>query len=111
MSQDSNRALRDRLAERPIIPLPIPTTNADKPLTTRACILCGWSLRETTGGATATVEFEAAQGTQGPPVGEQQMASGGTGSQVLPDEGVLCEGGVFLHVTSGSVTGCIWVRL
>lgn len=108
---DSNATLRDRLLQRPIIPVPIPTTTTDKAVTTRPCLLCGWSLRETTGAAVASVEFEAAQSTGGPACGEQQMASAGTGSQSINSEGVLCEGGLFLHVVSGSVTGCAWVRV
>jgi hypothetical protein len=108
---DSNAALRDQLLERPIRAIDIPTSTADRELVQRVCLLVGWSLRETTGSATATAEFFAAQGTAGPRVGEQQMASGASGSLAIANEGVLCEAGVNLHVVSGSVAGCIWVRV
>lgn len=111
MPADSNRTLRDQLLERPVLPIPIPTTTADKALCNRVCLFCGWSLRETTGAATATVEFEASASTTGPQVGEQQLASGGTGSQFLGTEGVLCEAGLLLHVISGSVTGVAYARV
>jgi len=107
---DSNAALRDRLLERPVTPLNIPTTTADIKLTTKAILLVGWSLRETTASATATAEFEGSMDTAGPHVGEQQIASGGTGSFQICLEGVLCESGLLLHVISGSVAGCAYVR-
>jgi hypothetical protein len=111
MGQDTNALLRDRLLDRPILPIPIPTTTADKGLVTRPCLLIGWSLRETTGAGTASVEFEGSQSTAGPIVGEQVLASGGSGNQHIANEGVLCEGGLLLHVVSGSVTGVVWARV
>lgn len=107
---DTNATLRDRLLERPVLPVPIPTTTTDKALITRPCLLVGWSLRETTGAAVASAEFDAAPSSGGPTVGEQSLASAGSGSQHLCNEGVLCEGGVFLHVVSGSVTGVVYAR-
>jgi len=111
MSSDSNATLRDRLLQRPVLPVPIPTITADKPLVTRPCLLVGWSLRETTSSATATAEFSASTDPAGPFAGEQQLASGGSGSFHVCNEGLLCEAGLMIHVISGSVRGVAYVRM
>lgn len=108
---DSNEEVRDRLAARPVVPISIPTITADTNLTSRPCLLCGWSLRETTGAATAAGEFKAGNDNTNPNVGEQALASAGTGSLALMDEGVLCEGGLRIHVVSGSLAGVAYVRI
>lgn len=111
MAGDSNEGIRDRLLSRPLLPLPIPTITTDKTLTTRVCLFCGWSLRETTGSAPATAEFHGGTDTTNPIVGEEQMASGTAGTKHLGTEGVLCESGLMIHVISGSVTGVAYVRV
>lgn len=103
--------LKDQLLESAILPFDIPTTTADTEIVSRPCLLVGWSLIETTGSAGAKAEFFAAQGTQGPRVGESNMASGTSDTQTLAAEGVLCEGGVNLHVISGSVRGVVYARV
>lgn len=108
---DTNSEVRDRLAERPIVPIPIPTTSADLTLVTLPVLLVGWSLRETTGSGAAVAEFIAGQSTTNEVAGEQALASGGTGSQFLGDEGLLCEAGLLVHRVSGTFTGCVWVRI
>ena len=100
----------DQLAQLPVVAISIPTSTADRSLSTRPGLLVGWSLRETTGGGAAVVEFEGSQDTAGPHVGEQALASGGTGSfQVAPD-GAYCPAGLMLHVISGSVAGVAYYR-
>lgn len=110
MAPDSLGGVRDRLLERPIRPIHIETTTADVKALTVPGLLVGWSFRETTGSATAAVELFGSQSTGTPIAGEQTLASGGSGSQTVSNEGVLCEGGILVHVVSGSVRGTLWVR-
>lgn len=108
---DSNAGVRDRLLLRPIVPITIQATAADVTLVTKAVLLCGWSLRETTGGGAASCEFRTGDASTGAILGEQALASAGTGSQWLGDEGVLAESGVVVHRVAGTFTGTIWIRI
>lgn len=108
---NSQGPLRDRLADRPVLPLSFTARTADKSLSNTAVLLVGWSIRESTGSAVATVELEGNQGTGDPHVGEIQLASGASETKFLGDEGVLCEGGLNLHVIAGSVSGCVYARV
>jgi len=108
---DSNATLRDALMERPVLPIPIATTTTDTTLTSKPCLLCGWSLRETTGSAAATCEFDGSRDPAGPTTGEILLAAGTSSSFSLMDEGVLCESGLLLHVISGSVKGVAYARV
>ena len=91
--------------------IPVPTTTTDTQLTSRPCLLVGWSLRETTAAAVAAVQLFSGGSTGGVLVGEQALASGGTGNHQVAPDGVLCEGGLFLDVLSGSVAGVVYVRI
>lgn len=55
---------------RPTIAINVPATAAGVRLTTRDCLLVGWSLRETTGAAPALVELIDGGDTTGSPVAE-----------------------------------------
>lgn len=99
------------LADRQVTVIPIPTTTSDLPLTTKPCLLVGWSLRETTGSAGAVAEFEGSQSTSGPKAGVQSLASNASGSFQVAEDGGYCPAGLLLHVISGSVAGCAYVRV
>lgn len=105
----SNAQLRDRLMDSPVIPLAIPSTSADEALTTRPCLLCGWALFN--GNAAAqTAQLFNGQGTTAGLAGGSVLAANGSATQFMGDEGALCEGGLFLHVTGGPITGCVYIR-
>lgn len=106
----SDDAVAAQLADQPCIAIPIPTITADTQLSTRPGLLVGWSLRETTGSAAAAVEFIGAVGTTAPVVGEQQMASGLSGSFQVGPDGAYCPAGLSIHVVSGSVRGVAYYR-
>lgn len=106
----SDDVIAAALSDQPCLPIPIPTSTADRELSGRPGLLVGWSLRETTGSGTASVEFVGATAGNDPVVGEQVLASGGSGSfQVAPDGG-YCPAGLNLHVISGSVRGVAYYR-
>lgn len=110
MAQDSIQAFRDRLRERPARPVPVPTTTTDVPVLGKACLVVGWSFRETTGSARAAATLVNGSGATGDSAAEIGILSGGGHVQGLGDEGVLCEGGLFLHVVTGSVAGTVYAR-
>jgi hypothetical protein len=64
-------ALWQRIDSQPSIPIPIPATAASVKLLTQACILTGWSLRETTSLSGLQVEFFDGADTTGVLVAEQ----------------------------------------
>ena len=111
MAADSAMLIVERLRERPCRPIPIPATGASHTLTSRPALLVGWSLRESTGAAAASVEFLSGTSANSGIAGEQQLAQGVSASQTIADEGCLCEGGIYLSVISGSVVGCVWARV
>jgi hypothetical protein len=108
---DTNASLRDRLLERPIVPITIPTTSADVPVTSKACLLVGWSFFETSGSAGATAEIRSGDASTGTYVAGVSLASGGAASQHAANEGILCEGGISVHRLGGSFRGSVWIRI
>lgn len=98
------------LQDRPVRPFDIPATGTSQKLFTRPCLLMGWSLRETTGSAAAAVVLFNGAGAGGPRVGEQQLASGASASQVGPADGIWCDTGLYLFFVSGSVEGSVWLK-
>lgn len=105
------QVLADIVGERPVRAFNIATITADLQVTTRPCLLMGWSLRETTGSAAAAAELFNGSTTGGSRAGEQALASGGSGGQVCPDDGVWCDSGLLIHVVSGSLTGSVWLKV
>lgn len=85
----------------------VPTTTAGQEIASGRCWLAGWSLRETTGAATAEVEFTSG----GNPVGESSMIAGGSDTHWLGDHGIGVSGDVTLNVISGSVRGAVYVAV
>lgn len=87
-----------------IRPIPIPVTTVSVLAIDSLCWLTGWSFRETTGAAAAAVELRSG----GNVIGEAAIPSGGTATQWLGPNGVRCEGGVTVHIVSGSVIGAVY---
>ena len=82
----------------------VPVTAATvKPIDT-LCWLTGWSFRETTGAAVATLELKSGDNV----IGEIELASSGSSTQWLGPNGVRCEAGITVNVVAGSVTGCLY---
>jgi hypothetical protein len=76
-----------------------------------AQLVMGWSLRETTGAATATVEVFDGQDTTGQLLASISLNPGQSIRDWLGPGGLETDIGVFVSVLSGSVRGAIWVRL
>lgn len=104
----SNAALRDRLLESPFLPISQAAAVTGQ-VVGNACIFGGWSVRETAGAA-AVVELYSGTGTSTPFLAGISLAANGAETDPAPDEGILCEGGIFLNVVSGTVRVSVWAR-
>lgn len=107
----SNASIRDRLLLRPVVPITVPPASASQTPITMVCLLCGWSFRETSGSAVSVLELRTGDATSGAILGEAALASGGTNTQWLGDEGVLAEAGVVVARLSGAYIGTLYVRV
>jgi hypothetical protein len=83
----------------------IPATAATEVLCAGRCRLAGWSLRESTGAATATVEFTSG----GNPVGELQLGDGESDTQYMGDTSIHMPSDLTLNVIAGSVVGAVYL--
>ncbi len=102
--------VEDRPSRPPIRPIPLPVDVQSAGLIAVAVELCGWSVKETTGTATAALQFYNGDSNGGEIVGEQVLAAGASATVGPAPDGVLCSRGLYLLVVSGSVTGSVWVR-
>lgn len=92
-------------------PIPVPADGADHQLINTECKMIGWSLRETTGAAAAVAQLFSGGGTGGVQAAEIPFATGDGQPFGIPDGGLVCNGGLFLHMVSGTIRGAVWVRV
>lgn len=98
--------LRDRVAR----PIPFTATlSTNTVILGPACLLVGYSIRETAGAA-ATVEFYSGADNTGELVAQSALAANGFDTQVISEEGVLCDGGLAVRGVLGTVKGTAWVK-
>ena len=95
----------------PVKPLPVPADSADHQLTTAAGALFGYSLRETTGAAAATVEVIDGGDNNARVLAEVVLGAGGSESVWMGPVGIEVGSGVRVHVVSGTVKGAVWATL
>ena len=69
--------------------------------------LMGWSVAETSGAASATLQFTSGSVQ----VGRVAVYSGNSDTVSLPATGVECPGGVGIGATSGAFSGVVYVCL
>lgn len=88
-----------------------PTANTaqigDQLVVSGPAALVGWSMRETSGTASANIDFLSG----GNSLGTTHLASGNVDTQIIADEGVLAGGGIDVHVRNGTFVGTLYVRL
>ena len=99
--------LLDQLHE--IVPVTIGTTAASVLILSRGVWVCGFTLRETTGGASADVDLIAGAIGSSDILATVTLTAGQSCRDVLPGRGVYCNDGVSLLVNAGSVRGALWV--
>ncbi len=74
----------------------------------RGCLLGGWSVKETTGAAAATVQLFAGADNRDQLVADINLLASESVRDVAPGDGIECDGGVAAVVTAGSVTVVVW---
>lgn len=74
-----------------------------------SAIFYGYSVAESTGGATAKVRLRAGAAADGPVLARITLAAGGSDWMFTSDPGILALGGVFVEVVSGSVELSIYL--
>lgn len=89
--------------------VPLSAVSASRLLFGRGCWLMGWSLIEPTGAAAASALFYEGSGTNGSVVGGFSIAQGTDSNQGFGPFGIVCDGGLFLDVLAGEVTGSVTV--
>lgn len=82
----------------------VEATTANKTVVQGMSWLAGWSLRESTGAATASCHFESG----GNLVAMVSLASGGADTQWIGGHGVKCRQDITLVIDSGSVEGAVY---
>lgn len=84
-------------------------SGADQAVLTAAGIYRGFALRETSGGASATVRLHDGTSAAGTLIDSIQLAAGESRSEWLDGGGLWVERGIFLDVVSGAVEGSLRV--
>lgn len=91
-------------------PITTPTTTSSA-IHGGATIVMGWSLRETTGAASAVAEIYDGNDTTGQLITTISMTSNESTRDWLGPNGVECSRGIYVAVVSGSIKGTVWARL
>lgn len=77
----------------------------------RCHLLCGWSVRETTGAAAAVFRLHDGRDVNEPVLASANLAANESIRDNFATPGLrVTTGGIFLEVVSGSIEGVIYVR-
>lgn len=95
-------------AQLPANPIPVPSTSASKLVYSGRCILTGGVFTNSGGGA-GSVQLLDGQDNTGTLVGAAAVAAGATSPITIAGQGVLCELGVYLVVTTATIIGSAWI--
>jgi len=89
---------------------PVNLTGSNQAIRTTASAYHGFSIRETSGSATATVViYDNASGNSGPILDEIKLASGTALQAYYPGEGLRADFGIYVSVVSGAIEGSVRV--
>jgi hypothetical protein len=70
--------------------------------------LAGWVLTESTGAAAATVQLVDGNDANGIPIATVNLAQGQTSPVMLGGHLLVCQTGLFVRVTAGSILGSVF---
>jgi len=87
----------------------VPVIAATTNIVGRAVWVTGFSLRESTGAATADVDLVAGADGNGDTLAVVTLAARESVRDVMPGQGVYSNDGVTVKVNAGSVRGCVYV--
>jgi hypothetical protein len=84
-------------------------TGTLRPITSAATLM-GWHLKESTGGAPATVNLHDGGDAGAPQILQVGVAAGATDSQWFGPGGVSLSEGLFLEIVTGALVGAVFLR-
>lgn len=93
-------------ARLPAKPIPFATSAANLQLFTGRCIFWGVQVINTSTTAGIMTAYDG-RDTTGPELGSSSIAASGRAGLTAPAVGVLCESGVYLALSSSTVTGSL----
>lgn len=99
------------MPDRNNIPISIPATTAGATFALGPVRLMGWALKENTGAASAAFELYDGNDTTGQSLTPVNLVANESIRDWFGATGVLCERGLFINVTSGTVRGTLFVKL
>lgn len=99
------------MTEPEIEPISVPATVAGTLFANGPIRLMGWALKESTGAAAAAFELYDGNDATGQSLAPVTLVANESIRDWFGAAGVLCERGVFLNVTAGSVRGTLFVKL
>jgi hypothetical protein len=86
----------------------IPLTGSDQAVQTHAGIYRGYVLRETSGGAPATVlVYDSASGASGTLIDAVRVPAGDAASQWYGGDGIWAVEGLYVDLVSGAIAGSV----
>lgn len=99
----------DATRPHPLLSFPIGALGvAGKSIVTGDVYLAGWSIRETTGAAIATVQLFDGNDAGGVPVAEIGIAAGLSSNHSFGGHLLVCRNGLFVNVLAGAIAGSLW---
>lgn len=99
------------MPDRNTIAVSMPATVAGNTFTMGPVRLMGWSLKETTGAATAAFELYDGNDVTGQSLAPVTLQANESIRDWFGATGIICERGLFINVTSGSVRGTLFMKL
>jgi hypothetical protein len=88
--------------------LQIPTRTTDLQVGTGFYAVTGWSFKETTGSATASLELVDGAGVDGNLIAAINLKANESTRDLAGISAIAAEMGLFVHVISGSIKGAVW---
>lgn len=79
-------------------------------LVSKACLVGGWSFKETAG-APAEIDVIDGGNAQSVPYAFITLNAGQSMRDILPAPGLFFRQGLFINAVAGAVAGSVWVRL
>lgn len=102
-------AVHELTRPHPLLPFPIGALGvAGKSIVTGDVYLAGWSIRETTGAAGATVDLIDGADAGGVPIAQLGIGAGLSTSTSMGGHLLVIRNGLFVNVLAGAITGVLW---
>lgn len=110
MSEPSIRVIETGQPFRHVVPVPIISYGVNELISSRAVRLYGWSLAEPNGAFSAQITLRNGGDANGTMVADITLGPSESIRDWFGPHGVYCDSGLFKAITTGSVTGALWVE-